>query len=56
MLRESEFVVSVQLDPPLGGEQRARCVEVARALSESGKAHFVDVNDNPRARARHERR
>ena len=27
-------------------------VEAGRALRESGKAHFVDVNDNPRARAR----
>jgi methionine synthase / methylenetetrahydrofolate reductase(NADPH) len=51
MLREEEFVVSVQLDPPLGANNGA-LVEAARALKESGKAHFVDVNDNPRARAR----
>ena len=51
MLREQEFVVSVQLDPPLGGNNRA-LLEAARAIRESGKAHFVDVNDNPRARAR----
>ena len=51
MLREGEFVVSVQLDPPLGGSNDA-LLETARVLQESGKAHLVDVNDNPRARAR----
>jgi methionine synthase I (cobalamin-dependent)/5,10-methylenetetrahydrofolate reductase len=51
MLREQEFVVSVQLDPPLGANNSA-LVEAGRALKDSGKAHFVDVNDNPRARAR----
>ena len=51
MLREHEFVVSVQLDPPLGGNNSA-LIEAGRTLRESGKAHFVDVNDNPRARAR----
>ncbi len=51
MLRQEEFVVSVQLDPPLGGSNVA-LLESARVLKESGKAHFVDVNDNPRARAR----
>ena len=51
MLREAEFVVSVQLDPPLGANNGA-LVEAARAIAQSGKAQFVDVNDNPRARAR----
>ncbi|MEJ7568407.1 MAG: bifunctional homocysteine S-methyltransferase/methylenetetrahydrofolate reductase [Gaiellaceae bacterium] len=51
MLREQEFVISVQLDPPLGGSNEA-LLETARVLKESGKAHLVDVNDNPRARAR----
>src|SRR5947209_7865316 len=46
-----EFVVSGQLDPPLGGSI-AGLVEAARVIKESGKAHVVDVNDNPRARAR----
>jgi methionine synthase I (cobalamin-dependent)/5,10-methylenetetrahydrofolate reductase len=46
-----EFVVSVQLDPPLGGSV-AGLIEAARTIRESGKAHVVDVNDNPRARAR----
>ena len=51
MLREQEFVVSVQLDPPLGANNSA-LIEAGRTLKASGKAHFVDVNDNPRARAR----
>ncbi|HWG57001.1 MAG TPA: bifunctional homocysteine S-methyltransferase/methylenetetrahydrofolate reductase [Gaiellaceae bacterium] len=51
MLREGEFVVSVQLDPPLGANNEA-LLEVSRVLKETGKAHLVDVNDNPRARAR----
>jgi homocysteine S-methyltransferase len=48
-LREGEFVVSVQLDPPLGGSARG-LVETARELSEGG-VRFVDVNDNATARA-----
>ena len=51
LLRTGEFVVSIQLDPPLGGDNRA-LLEVSRALRESGKVHVVDINDNPRARAR----
>ncbi len=51
MLRAQEFIVSVQLDPPLGANNGA-LLEASRAIKESGKAHFVDVNDNPRARAR----
>ena len=51
MLREREFVVSVQLDPPLGANNGA-LLEVSRVLKSTGKAHVVDVNDNPRARAR----
>src|SRR5512132_1358957 len=48
--REHEWVLSVQIDPPLGGSY-AGMVEVARALKESGKAGFVDINDNATARA-----
>jgi homocysteine S-methyltransferase len=51
LLEDGEFVVSVQLDPPLGGSI-AGLVEAARVIRESGRAHVVDVNDNPRARAR----
>ncbi len=49
-LREGEFVVSVQLDPPLGGSS-AGLLEVAQALEASGRVRFVDINDNATARA-----
>jgi homocysteine S-methyltransferase len=49
-LREKEWVVSVQLDPPLGGSSRG-LVEVAQALHDSGQVGFVDINDNATARA-----
>jgi len=45
-----EWVVSVQLDPPLGGNA-AGLLEVAAALQQSGKAGWVDINDNATARA-----
>ena len=51
LFREQEFVVSVQLDPPLGASNEG-LIETARVLKGSGKAQLVDVNDNPRARAR----
>ena len=50
-LRAGEWVVSVELDPPKGGSLDG-LVEVARALRASGKVGYVDVNDNPMARAR----
>ena len=50
-LREGEFVVSVEIDPPRGGNSHAM-LELARALKDSGHVDVVDVNDNPRARAR----
>ena len=50
-LREGEWVVSVELDPPKGGTNEAM-IEVARMLRQSGAVGFVDVNDNPMARAR----
>jgi homocysteine S-methyltransferase len=51
VLREGEFAVSVQVDPPLGANPEA-LIATARAVRDSGRAQFVDVNDNPRARAR----
>src|SRR6476661_1986172 len=51
ILREGEFAISVQVDPPLGANPEA-LIETARAVRDSGRAQFVDVNDNPRARAR----
>jgi homocysteine S-methyltransferase len=49
-LREGDWVVSVQLDPPLGGSSRG-LVDTARELKDSGLVGFVDVNDNATARA-----
>jgi methionine synthase I (cobalamin-dependent)/5,10-methylenetetrahydrofolate reductase len=51
MLRTGEWVVSVQIDPPLGANN-VGMLEVAQAVKDSELAHFVDINDNPRARAR----
>jgi methionine synthase / methylenetetrahydrofolate reductase (NADH) len=51
LLEDGTFVVSVQLDPPLGANPEA-LMATARAVRDSGKAQFVDLNDNPRARAR----
>jgi homocysteine S-methyltransferase len=51
MLDDGTFVISVQVDPPLGANPEA-LIATARAVRDSGKAQFVDVNDNPRARAR----
>jgi methionine synthase I (cobalamin-dependent)/5,10-methylenetetrahydrofolate reductase len=49
-LREGEWVTSVQLDPPLGGNLRG-LLELTLALRDSGGVRFVDVNDNAGARA-----
>ena len=50
-LREGTWVVSVELDPPKGGTNTAM-IDVARRLKASGQVGFVDINDNPMARAR----
>jgi homocysteine S-methyltransferase len=49
-LAAGEWVVSVQLDPPLGANSRG-LIEVAAALKESGRVGWVDINDNAAARA-----
>ncbi|MDX6568447.1 MAG: methionine synthase / methylenetetrahydrofolate reductase [Gaiellales bacterium] len=49
-LRAKEWVVTVQLDPPLGGSA-AGLVEVAHGLKDSGLVGWVDINDNATARA-----
>jgi methionine synthase / methylenetetrahydrofolate reductase (NADH) len=49
-LEAGEWIVSVQLDPPLGGNS-AGLVDVSRALQDSGRVGWVDVNDNATARA-----
>ena len=48
--RENEWVLSVQIDPPLGGSYDGM-IEVARAIKGSGNAGWVDINDNATARA-----
>jgi homocysteine S-methyltransferase len=49
-LRTGEWIVSAQVDPPLGANL-AGLLEVAEALRASGLVGFVDVNDNAGARA-----
>jgi methionine synthase / methylenetetrahydrofolate reductase(NADPH) len=49
-LSAGEWIVSVQLDPPLGGNSSG-LLEVATVLKESGRVGWVDVNDNATARA-----
>ena len=51
LLAAGQFVTSVQLDPPLGGNAAA-LIDAAGKIRASGVAQIVDVNDNPRARAR----
>jgi homocysteine S-methyltransferase len=50
-LRRGEFVVSVELDPPKGGNVE-RLIASARSLAAAGGVDVFDVNDNPLARAR----
>lgn len=50
-LRQGAFVVSVQIDPPLGGDYSG-LLEAARAIKESGLAGYVDINDNATASAK----
>ena len=49
-LRKGTWVVSIQLDPPLGGSH-AGMLDVAREIKASGLAEYVDINDNATARA-----
>jgi methionine synthase I (cobalamin-dependent)/5,10-methylenetetrahydrofolate reductase len=48
--REDEWITCVELDPPKGGTYDAM-LGVARTLKAAGVG-FVDINDNPMARAR----
>ena len=50
-LAAGETVLSVELDPPKGGNAE-RLLSVAERLHDSGGVEFFDVNDNPLARAR----
>src|SRR5205814_3998680 len=49
-IRGGEFVLSIQLDPPLGGSSTG-LLEVSATLEQSGRVRFVDINDNATARA-----
>jgi methionine synthase I (cobalamin-dependent)/5,10-methylenetetrahydrofolate reductase len=49
-LKDGEWVVSAQLDPPLGGDVTGM-LDVARALRESRLVDVVDINENSGARA-----
>lgn len=48
-LREGRFVVSIQIDPPLGANYQG-LLEIAAGVRDSGLAGYVDVNDNATAR------
>jgi methionine synthase I (cobalamin-dependent) len=48
-LREGRWVMSVQVDPPLGANY-AGLLEVAAAVSSSGLGAYIDINDNATAR------
>jgi methionine synthase / methylenetetrahydrofolate reductase(NADPH) len=50
-LREGRFVVSVQIDPPLGGDYTG-LLETVEAIRGSGSASYVDINDNATASAK----
>jgi methionine synthase I (cobalamin-dependent)/5,10-methylenetetrahydrofolate reductase len=50
-LRTGEWITCVELDPPKGGTYEAM-LAVTRTLKDSGHVGFVDINDNPMARAR----
>src|SRR4051794_17573298 len=51
MLNPGEGVTGIELDPPKGGTYDAM-LGVAKTLKDSGRVGFVDINDNPMARAR----
>jgi methionine synthase I (cobalamin-dependent)/5,10-methylenetetrahydrofolate reductase len=49
-LDAGEWVVSVQLDPPLGANLGG-LIDLTKVLKDSGSVGFVDINDNAGARA-----
>src|SRR6266513_1532153 len=50
-LRAGDWVTCVELDPPKGGTYESM-LAVTKTLKDSGAVDFVDLNDNPMARAR----
>lgn len=50
-LRAGKFVVSVEIDPPVGTDA-AKSLEAARECAESGMVDCINIADGPRATAR----
>src|SRR5437762_1991559 len=50
-LRAGDWITCVELDPPKGGTYESM-LAVTKTLKDSGEGGFVDINDNPMARAR----
>src|SRR5213080_4035687 len=50
-LRAGDWVTCVELDPPKGGTYESM-LAFTKTLKDSGAVGFVDINDNPMARAR----
>jgi len=50
-LRAGEFVVSVEIDPPVGTDARS-ALDAARQCAESGIVDAINIADGPRATAR----
>src|SRR5213595_3020067 len=50
-LQSGDWVTCVELDPPKGGTYDSM-LAVTQTLKDSGVVSFVDINDNPMARAR----
>jgi methionine synthase / methylenetetrahydrofolate reductase(NADPH) len=50
-LRAGDWITCVELDPPKGGTYESM-LAVTKTLKDSGAVGFVDINDNPMARAR----
>jgi methionine synthase / methylenetetrahydrofolate reductase (NADH) len=50
-LREGKFVVSVEIDPPVGTDA-TKSIEAARKAADSGRVDCINIADGPRATAR----
>ncbi|MFN2467940.1 MAG: bifunctional homocysteine S-methyltransferase/methylenetetrahydrofolate reductase [Gaiellaceae bacterium] len=50
-LREGRFTATVEINPPKGGTSDGM-LDLSRRLAECSEVGFVDINDNPTARAR----
>jgi len=50
-LHDGRFVVSIQVDPPLGGDYSG-LIDTISAIKDAGVAGYVDINDNATASAK----